>query len=89
MGNEFGHREWLGFLREGNEWSHTHCRYMVCLHHVSWTRSPVLLHSQWSHKHCMCVLYWYWGVLHCDAGVREAYQHLSPALCLDLLLHSL
>lgn len=26
MGNEFGHPEWLDFPREGNEWSHKHCR---------------------------------------------------------------
>jgi 1,4-alpha-glucan branching enzyme len=26
MGNEFGHPEWLDFPREGNEWSHQHCR---------------------------------------------------------------
>ena len=26
MGNEFGHPEWIDFPREGNEWSHKHCR---------------------------------------------------------------
>ena len=26
MGNEFGHPEWVDFPREGNEWSHDHCR---------------------------------------------------------------
>jgi 1,4-alpha-glucan branching enzyme len=26
MGNEFGHPEWLDFPRDGNEWSHKHCR---------------------------------------------------------------
>eukprot|EP00879_Flechtneria_rotunda_P014145 GHRR01014777.1.p1 GENE.GHRR01014777.1~~GHRR01014777.1.p1 ORF type:complete len:194 (+),score=35.50 GHRR01014777.1:929-1510(+) len=26
MGNEFGHPEWLDFPREGNGWSHQHCR---------------------------------------------------------------
>jgi len=29
MGNEFGHPEWLDFPREGNEWSHKHCRCAV------------------------------------------------------------
>ena len=26
MGNEFGHPEWVDFPREGNGWSHAHCR---------------------------------------------------------------
>jgi hypothetical protein len=26
MGNEFGHPEWIDFPREGNDWSHKHCR---------------------------------------------------------------
>ncbi len=26
MGNEFGHPEWVDFPREGNGWSHHHCR---------------------------------------------------------------
>jgi len=26
MGNEFGHPEWVDFPREGNGWSHDHCR---------------------------------------------------------------
>lgn len=26
MGNEFGHPEWIDFPREGNKWSHKHCR---------------------------------------------------------------
>lgn len=26
MGNEFGHPEWLDFPRDGNDWSHKHCR---------------------------------------------------------------
>jgi 1,4-alpha-glucan branching enzyme len=26
MGNEFGHPEWVDFPREGNNWSHDHCR---------------------------------------------------------------
>ena len=26
MGNEFGHPEWIDFPREGNNWSHAHCR---------------------------------------------------------------
>ena len=26
MGNEFGHPEWVDFPREGNQWSHDHCR---------------------------------------------------------------
>ena len=26
MGNEFGHPEWIDFPREGNGWSHHHCR---------------------------------------------------------------
>lgn len=26
MGNEFGHPEWVDFPREGNDWSHHHCR---------------------------------------------------------------
>ena len=26
MGNEFGHPEWIDFPREGNGWSHSHCR---------------------------------------------------------------
>ena len=26
MGNEFGHPEWIDFPREGNNWSHQHCR---------------------------------------------------------------
>lgn len=26
MGNEFGHPEWVDFPREGNNWSHHHCR---------------------------------------------------------------
>ena len=26
MGNEFGHPEWVDFPREGNDWSHNHCR---------------------------------------------------------------
>uniref|UniRef100_A0A061R8G3 1,4-alpha-glucan branching enzyme n=1 Tax=Tetraselmis sp. GSL018 TaxID=582737 RepID=A0A061R8G3_9CHLO len=26
MGNEFGHPEWIDFPREGNSWSHEHCR---------------------------------------------------------------
>ena len=26
MGNEFGHPEWIDFPREGNGWSHAHCR---------------------------------------------------------------
>jgi 1,4-alpha-glucan branching enzyme len=26
MGNEFGHPEWVDFPREGNDWSHDHCR---------------------------------------------------------------
>ena len=26
MGNEFGHPEWVDFPREGNDWSHEHCR---------------------------------------------------------------
>ena len=26
MGNEFGHPEWIDFPREGNNWSHWHCR---------------------------------------------------------------
>jgi 1,4-alpha-glucan branching enzyme len=26
MGNEFGHPEWIDFPREGNQWSHKHCR---------------------------------------------------------------
>ena len=26
MGNEFGHPEWIDFPREGNGWSHQHCR---------------------------------------------------------------
>jgi hypothetical protein len=30
MGNEFGHPEWLDFPREGNEWSHKHCRCVRC-----------------------------------------------------------
>jgi hypothetical protein len=29
MGNEFGHPEWLDSPREGNEWSHKHCRYVL------------------------------------------------------------
>lgn len=28
MGNEFGHPEWLDFPRDGNEWSHKHCRFV-------------------------------------------------------------
>jgi 1,4-alpha-glucan branching enzyme len=31
MGNEFGHPEWLDFPREGNEWSHKHCRCDIML----------------------------------------------------------
>lgn len=34
MGNEFGHPEWLDFPREGNEWSHKHCRCDILL--VGW-----------------------------------------------------
>jgi len=26
IGNEFGHPEWVDFPREGNDWSHKHCR---------------------------------------------------------------
>jgi len=26
MGNEFGHPEWMDFPRQGNDWSHWHCR---------------------------------------------------------------
>ncbi len=33
MGNEFGHPEWLDFPREGNEWSHKHCRWGDNLDH--------------------------------------------------------
>ena len=36
MGNEFGHPEWLDFPREGNEWSHKHCR---------WAADFILFHS--------------------------------------------
>ncbi|MCD7859207.1 MAG: alpha amylase C-terminal domain-containing protein [Firmicutes bacterium] len=31
MGNEFGHPEWIDFPREGNGWSHEHCRRLWSL----------------------------------------------------------
>jgi len=35
MGNEFGHPEWIDFPREGNDWSHQHCRRQWSLMHDS------------------------------------------------------
>lgn len=41
MGNEFGHPEWVDFPREGNDWSHKHCRRQWSL-----ADSPSLRYSQ-------------------------------------------
>ena len=42
MGNEFGHPEWVDFPREGNEWSHDHCRRQWNLADTEYLRYSLL-----------------------------------------------
>ena len=56
MGNEFGHPEWIDFPREGNEWSHQHCRRQWSLADTGahYTTSRFWVHvPQWLYA-CVC-----------------------------------